>query len=111
MVGMQRQFHRKLIRDHIPETIEKTGRAFKVRTLDEKGFEKALKKKLVEEAKELQEAPKNEVLHELADVLEITRAIADYYKFSDENVKQCVEEKKKTRGAYTKKLFLIWTEK
>ena len=71
----KKYYHQKLIRDKIPEVIKASGDEGKIRILGEKEYEKELKKKLVEESKEVSEAPKEEILNELADVLELVKSI------------------------------------
>lgn len=107
---MKKYFHKKLIRDRIPEIIEANKGHYEMRVLDEMEFEKELKKKLVEEAKELQNADDEEIVSELADVLELVKSIADQkgIKFVDVEEKQI--NKKEKRGGFEKKLFLEWSD-
>lgn len=105
----KKYYHQKLIRDRIPEVIIKSGDEYKTRVMGEKEFEKELKKKLIEESKELVNAPKEELLNELADVLELTKSIASYFKISFSKVEKFQEEKRKKKGGFKKKLFLIWS--
>ena len=60
--------YNKLIRDRIVEIIKKKRLKAKARILDKKEYEKELKKKLVEEAKELVKAKDKDFLNELVDV-------------------------------------------
>lgn len=106
---MKKYFHKKLIRDKIPEIIKAAGDEGKVTVLSAKEFEKELKKKLVEEAKELAHAPKAELLNELADVLELTKSIASNYKIRFSAVEKFQKEKRKKRGGFKKKLYLVWS--
>ena len=105
----KKYYHQKLIRDKIPEKIKEAGGDYEVRILDGKEFEKELKKKLVEESKELSKAPKEELLNELADVLELTKSIASHFKIHFSKVEKFQEEKRDKRGAFKKKLFLVWS--
>ena len=105
----KKYYHQKLIRDKIPEKIKSTGDDYKTRILGNAEFEKELKKKLVEEAKEAAYAPKEEFLNELADVLELTKSIASHFKIPFSRVEKFQEEKRKKRGGFKKKLFLIWS--
>jgi len=105
----KKYYHRKLIRDKIPEKIKGTGDEFETRVMGTKEFEIGLKKKLLEESKELAKAPKGELLNELADVLELIKSIASHYKIPFPKVAKFQEEKRKKRGAFKKKLFLIWS--
>ena len=105
----KKYYHQKLIRDKIPEKIKESGDNYKTRVLGKVEFEKELKKKLVEESKELAKAPKDSLLSELADVLELTKSIALHLKIPFSKVEKFQEEKRKKRGGFKKKLFLIWS--
>ncbi len=105
----KKYYHQKLIRDKIPEKIKGLGGDYQTRVLGKTEFEKELKKKLVEEAKEVVRASKEELLNELADVLELTKSIASYYKIPFSRVEKFQKEKRKKRGGFKKKLFLIWS--
>ena len=64
--------HNKLIRDHIPQIIEKAGKQCQSHVLSDDQYKTELKKKLMEEANEVNEAfLKGDVIEEIADVLEI----------------------------------------
>ena len=85
---MKKTYYNKLIRDNIPEVITKSGGKYKTRVLLKKEFVKELKKKLVEESKELLMAPKGELVNELSDVLEIIKSIASHYKIDFNDVEK-----------------------
>lgn len=106
---IKKYYHKKLIRDRIPEKIEESEGEYETRVLGEVEFERELKKKLVEESNELAKAPKEELINELADVLELTKSIASHYKIPFSKVEKFQEEKRKKRGGFKKKLFLIWS--
>ncbi len=89
--------------------IESTGGKGNFKILSEKRYEEELKKKLLEESKELVKAPKEEILNELADVLEIVKSIADQQKIKFSKVEEFQKEKRKKRGGFKKKLFLVWS--
>lgn len=108
---MKKYYHHKLIRDRIPEWIKETGNDYKSRVLENEEFEIELKKKLLEESKELAKTPKDEILNELADVLELVKSIASHYKIPFLKVVKFQEEKREKRGGFKKKLFLIWSTK
>jgi len=105
----KKYYHQKLIRDKIPEKIKVSGDNYKTRVLGKVEFEKEIKKKLVEESKEAAYAPKEELLNELADVLELAKSIASHYKIPFSRVEKFQEEKRQKRGGFKKKLFLIWS--
>ena len=92
---MNRKTYNKLIRDKIPEIIQKDNATPKVSILDDEQFSSALKEKLIEEAKELQEAKtQEEILNELSDVLQLVESIASNNKLTIEEIKNQKEAKK-----------------
>lgn len=105
----QKYYHRKLIRDKIPELIVASGDEYETRIMKDTEFEKELKKKLVEEANEVCEAPKEDLLNELSDVLQLVKSIASHYKITFKEITKYQAQKKTKRGAFIKKLFLIWS--
>lgn len=104
--------YQKLIRDRIPEICAADGWAAKTKILKSKEFMTSLKKKILEEAQELNEGKSKEnLIEELVDIQEIIDAILEEekIKFTDFRKKQA--EKQKKRGGFKKKLFLIKTKK
>jgi len=106
---LKKYYHNKLIRDKIPQVIESAGGKGSYKILSGKKFEEEVKKKLLEESKELAKAPKEEILNELADVLELIKSIADHYKIKFSKVEEYQKEKRRKRGGFKKKLFLVWS--
>lgn len=106
---MDKIFHKKLIRDKIPQVIEASGDKYEVRVMKKREFERELKKKLVEEAKELIEVKRKDLLNEIADVLELLKSIAEHYKIDFKLVEEKQVKKRKERGGFKKRLFLIWS--
>lgn len=100
--------YNKLVRDRIPEIIEGTGKAFSTRILSDEEYIKELKKKSFEELREFIEAEKSEdAIEELADILEIISALAEYHGSSIEEVEILRANKEEKRGGFKEKLFLI----
>ena len=108
---MKKVTYNKLIRDKIPGVIEKAGGKYKSRILNKKEFEKELKKKLVEESKEVGKATPKELINELSDILEIIKSMSDYYKISFRRVEQYQIKKRKERGGFKKRLLLLWSSR
>ena len=99
--------YNKLIRDKIPQIIKHNNAIPKLVILNQKRFTEELKKKLVEESKELQEASgKKEVLNELSDVLEIIQTVAGIEKIKWSEVEKKRKIKAKERGGFKKRVFL-----
>lgn len=109
---MTRKYYNKLIRDRIPEIIKADNRIPSLSILDAPSFRKAVKEKLVEEAKEVLEAEKKEdIINELGDVLEVVEAILSDYALSIDTVRACQAKKRAARGGFEKKLFLSYVDK
>ena len=109
---MNREIHNKLIRDKIPQIISANKSKFKISILNNKQFRNALKKKLLEEALELEKAKtKEEILNELSDVLEIVENISKQNHISMRDVEKSRQKKFIERGGFDKRLFLKYTYK
>lgn len=103
--------YNKLVRDLIPNVIEKTGKKFSTRILDNDEYIKELKKKSFEELEEYVNTTNTvDALEELADVLEIIHALAEYHGSSIEQVEEIRKEKAEKRGGFKDKIFLIEVE-
>jgi predicted house-cleaning noncanonical NTP pyrophosphatase (MazG superfamily) len=96
----------KLVRDRIPEIIERTGKAPTCRELSDEEFRLALRAKAVEEAGELVEAPDEEVLSELADLAEVIEWVLRAYSFSPEDLNRARRKKNEERGGFEKRILL-----
>jgi predicted house-cleaning noncanonical NTP pyrophosphatase (MazG superfamily) len=99
--------YNKLVRDRIPEIIAATGRRPVVRELDADAARDALRAKLVEEAEELRVATADDVAGELADLLEVVRALASEYGVSWDQVSASADQKRGERGGFEQRLFLV----
>jgi predicted house-cleaning noncanonical NTP pyrophosphatase (MazG superfamily) len=94
----------KLVRDNIPAIIRRNGETPVTRTLDDEEYLAALDEKLREEVNEYLEA--ND-LDELADILEVIRAIARARGSSIEQIESVREEKLEARGGFNDRISLI----
>jgi len=104
--------YNKLIRDRIPEITESDGWISETKVLNSKDFLLELKKKILEEAKELNEGKaKENLIEELADIQEIIDTILSEKKIKISEFKKAQAEKRKKRGGFKKRLFLIKTVK
>jgi predicted house-cleaning noncanonical NTP pyrophosphatase (MazG superfamily) len=96
----------KLVRDRIPEIIERAGKTATWRELCDDEFRLALKAKALEEAQELFDADDNALLSELADLEEVVEAILTTYGYSREELEMVRAKKNEDRGAFTHRLLL-----
>lgn len=103
--------HNKLVRDRIPEIIEKNGKKFSTRILNNSEYIKELKKKSFEELDEYMKTENDkDAIEELSDLLEIIHALADYHGASNEKVEEVRNQKAMERGGFKEKIFLIEVE-
>lgn len=105
------EYH-KLIRDKIPEIIEKDGSKAKIRILNEEEYQEELIKKIIEEAKEALDAggDKKELTKEIGDILEIIEALIQVFELDRDEIEKMRRKRKELRGGFDKKLFLEYTE-
>jgi len=106
---MRKVYYRKLIRDKIPEVIAANGGEFKTKILKKGEFEKELRKKLLEEAKETVKAKPKGLLNELSDILELVKSLASYHGLDFKKIERNQIKKRRERGGFKKRLFLIWS--
>ena len=94
--------HNKLVRDRIPEIIERSGKCCEWETLSQEDYLRCLDEKLCEELREYQ-ADKS--LEELADLLEVLMAVAQA-RGSFAQVEEIRLKKKEKRGGFDRRIFL-----
>ena len=95
--------HNKLVRDKIPEIIERSGDRAVIHIAGVDEYEQKLREKLKEEIEEFLKEPNEE---ELADVLEVLDAIAGLYKLSKDKSQEIQGEKAEKRGRFKRRIIL-----
>lgn len=111
----QRRFtmpiYNKLVRDLVPQVIERSNKKCNIRILNDEEFISELHKKLHEEMKEyLSCQTKKEALEELADLLEILHTLTEYHGFNVDELEATRLQKAQERGGFKEKIFLINVE-
>ena len=99
--------HNKLVRDRIPEIIERSGRKCEVRELDAQAYLEQVDRKLQEE---LDEYLRDGSIEELADLVEVIRAATVARGSSWDQLELLRIKKRESRGGFEKHLFLIETQ-
>jgi len=100
------KIYNKLVRDKIPEIIKQNGENPITSILDDIRYKEELEKKLYEEYKEVIESSGSDRIEELADMLEIIKALAKLENKTLDDVIDVSNQKVKKRGAFEKKIFL-----
>ena len=93
----------KLVRDGIPDLVRSDGDEPHVRRLNDEQFEGALYKKLVEEATEFRDSGD---IAELADLLEVVRAICKLKGWRLDDIDDVRLQKFAERGGFNDRVFL-----
>ncbi len=102
--------YNKLVRDLIPQIIEKSGSKFTTRILHSSEHLIEIKKKLEEEVHEYQETTNNqEALEELADILELIHAALPI-EATFEDLEKIRVAKKEKHGGFEQGIYLIEVE-
>lgn len=96
--------HNKLVRDRIPQIIEASGKSCHTRILSQEEYLTMLDCKLTEELKEYQESKS---MKEIADLLEVIRAVVKARGSSMEEVEGIRREKAEKRGGFEERIFLV----
>lgn len=100
---MKKTVHNKLVRDRIPEIIEKSGKRAVTEILSDEEYMELLNKKLLEEVQEYLESG---TVEELADIGEVMHAIMDLKGISLEEFQRVRLEKLEERGGFKDRILL-----
>ena len=104
---MKRIEHNKIVRDRIPEIIEKNGQRAVCRVPEKEEIIRGLEGKLTEELSEYLE---DHSLEEMADLLEVMHGVLHHRGVSWEELERIRLEKREKRGGFQQGIYLIATE-
>lgn len=100
--------YNKLVRDKIPHIITSSGKECRTRILDPEEYKQELRTKLSEESEEYMSAGSNlEALEELADMLEVIRALAEVHGANAAQLDKLRADKAEARGGFQERVYLI----
>ena len=97
----------KLVRDNIPDIIEKTGKKCVYRVADPKEYQRYLYEKMREELTEFVEDP---CIEEAADMYEVFLSILRFHKLDICDVIFTASSKKEERGGFLNGIILETVE-
>ena len=100
---MATKIYNKLVRDRIPEIIKADGNICVTEVLPDDRYLQMLDVKMDEELAEYQESKS---LEELADLLEVMRAVVKARSWTWEQLEQVRQEKAAKRGGFEQKILL-----
>jgi len=95
--------YNKLVRDKIPEIIQKSGKKCETEILPDEKYLEMIDRKLDEE---LAEYHNDQNIEELADLLEVIYAATKARGYSIEELEKVRAEKAEKRGVFDRKLLL-----
>ena len=95
--------YNKLVRDKIPEILERMGKKHSYRTASYDEYEQKLWEKLDEEITEFKEVPCDE---EMADILEVVDAILVHCGLDPYEVETARQVKASARGSFKQRILL-----
>jgi predicted house-cleaning noncanonical NTP pyrophosphatase (MazG superfamily) len=96
----------KLVRDRIPEIIRASNQEPVIRILDEQEYKAYLLAKFDEELAEIKKAEGEELIEELADLMELIKAVAENEGVTLEDVERIRAEKAAKRGGFSERVLL-----
>lgn len=108
---MRKFTQNKLWRDKAPGLMEDTGSKIHIKNLSDAEYNNCLKDKLEEESTEVKNAStKEEILEEMADVLEVIDAICKLHNISKHELEECKKKKYLKRGGFYNRQFVTFAE-
>lgn len=105
---MPTKLYNKLVRDKVPEIMRAGGEEPKTRVLDETEYKKQIRLKLLADAGEVRvAASRDDLVKELADVLEIVESIAAVEGIPLEDVRSTQTARRAERGGFGGRTYLV----
>ena len=98
---MEPESYEKLVRDNIPEILDAKGVSYEMRHADDAEYRARLIEKLSEE---IEEFKADESVEELADIMEVVRALRRRPEL--ENAKDVQRAKRDERGGFDERIIL-----
>ena len=98
--------YNKLVRDKIPNIITNNGEIPVTRILNDEEYKIELERKLYEEYQEVINSKNIDRLEELADMIEVIKALASLEGKNLQDIILIAEQKREKRGGFKDKIYL-----
>lgn len=98
--------YNKLVRDKIPSIITNNGEIPVTRILNDEEYKTELERKLYEEYQEVINSNDKDRLEELADMIEVIKALANLEGKNLKDIILIAEQKREKRGGFKDKIYL-----
>ncbi len=98
--------YNKLVRDKIPNIITNNGEIPVTRILNDEEYKIELERKLYEEYQEVINSKNIDRLEELADMIEVIKALASLEGKNLQDIILLAEQKREKRGGFKDKIYL-----
>ena len=98
--------YNKLVRDKIPNIITNNGEIPVTRMLNDEEYKIELERKLYEEYQEVINSKDKDRLEELADMIEVIKALASLEGKNLQDIILLAEQKREKRGGFKDKIYL-----
>lgn len=98
--------YNKLVRDKIPSIIINNGEIPVTRILNDDEYKTELERKLYEEYQEVINSNDKDRLEELADMIEVIKALANLEGKNLQDIILIAEQKREKRGGFKDKIYL-----
>ena len=96
----------KLIRDRVPEILDRRGVEFTTTVLDDADFARALRMKILEEAQEVADAETAaDLVEEFGDLYEVLMTLAKHEGLDEQDIRTRASAKRETHGGFAGRLF------
>ena len=100
-----------LVRDKMVEKMKSDGILVNYKELNSEDYEKALRKKVVEEAQEVAaEKNREKLIYELADLLEVSQTLANTLGITASEISEARKKKRENSGGFEKRHFTNFVE-
>lgn len=100
----------QLVRDRMPEILESQNIRYAIEEMKQAEYYQALWHLLNDKVQAAVKMVDDDLIKELADILEIIDAIANVHNIQRNQIQSCQMQRRLDRGAFERRLRLLWTE-